>query len=231
MCGVDLGQTTDPTAVCVLEVATFYPPMGGWVSLSQLTTAEREEATRGPIAAHWYRQGRMFEPPPLFVAYLKRLLNKPYPVIVDGVLKLLNVPPIDGRAMLVVDATGVGRPVVDMFVQAGCYQLAAITITGGNQQQGYSVPKRDLISSTVQLLQRGVLRLPANIPDAPALQSELLSYQVKIDERTAHDSYNARSGQHDDLVLALAMGCWWIASYDERYAYETRKEPQYAQPA
>jgi hypothetical protein len=33
---------------------------------------------------------------------------------------------------------------------------------------------------------------------------------VKIDPKTAHDSYEHwRESDHDDLVLATALGCWY----------------------
>jgi len=50
---------------------------------------------------------------------------------------------------------------------------------------------------------------------------------VKIDPRTAHDSYSHwREGDHDDLVLATALACWfrewWNARWETHYA---REEP------
>jgi hypothetical protein len=37
-----------------------------------------------------------------------------------------------------------------------------------------------------------------------------LNFRVKIDPLTAHDSYGAwREGQHDDLVLAVALAVWF----------------------
>jgi hypothetical protein len=39
---------------------------------------------------------------------------------------------------------------------------------------------------------------------------ELLNFKVKIDLRTAHDSYEAwRDRTHDDLVFATALAAWW----------------------
>lgn len=41
------------------------------------------------------------------------------------------------------------------------------------------------------------------------LSGELQNFKVKINPETAHDSYGAwREGQHDDLVLAVALGLW-----------------------
>jgi hypothetical protein len=42
---------------------------------------------------------------------------------------------------------------------------------------------------------------------------ELRDYRVEISEATGHDSYNARSGRHDDLVLATALAVWFRDFY------------------
>ena len=64
------------------------------------------------------------------------------------------------------------------------------------------------------LLQSARLKVAGSLPLAQTLVSELLTFRVKIDPLTAHDSYGAwREGQHDDLVLALACGAW----YGERW--------------
>ena len=115
--------------------------------------------------------------------------------------------------MLVVDATGVGTPVVDMFRRAPleCSMLP-VTITGGNHQSrgpdGYSVPKRDLVTGLQVLLERDELRMPEELDAGGQLVKELMNMQVKVSEG-GHDSYGAfRSGEHDDLVLALGLACW-----------------------
>ena len=46
------------------------------------------------------------------------------------------------------------------------------------------------------------------VSEAETLLQELVNYRVKIDPLTAHDSYNAREGKHDDLVLALCLAVW-----------------------
>jgi hypothetical protein len=44
----------------------------------------------------------------------------------------------------------------------------------------------------------------------PALKEELLNFRRKINLKTAHDSYEHwRESDHDDLVLATALACWW----------------------
>jgi len=41
------------------------------------------------------------------------------------------------------------------------------------------------------------------------LVREFENFKVKVNLKTAHESYEAwRECEHDDLVLSLAIGCW-----------------------
>ena len=72
------------------------------------------------------------------------------------------------------------------------------------------MPKRDLVSTISVLLQTERLKVAESLQDAALLVQELLNFRVKIDPLTAHDSYGAwREGQHDDLVLAVALASWY----------------------
>jgi hypothetical protein len=63
-------------------------------------------------------------------------------------------------------------------------------------------------------LQNGRLKVAAGLPEAETLKKELLNFRVKIDPKTAHDSYEHwREGDHDDLVLAVSMACWFRLWY------------------
>ena len=55
--------------------------------------------------------------PPIFqVGHLERLpLGTPYPGVVRHVSRMLGAVPLRGKSELVIDFTGVGRPVFDMF--------------------------------------------------------------------------------------------------------------------
>jgi hypothetical protein len=148
------------------------------------------------------------------VRHLERFaLRTPYPAIAARVATMIDRPPLAGCTTVVVDATGVGRPVVDMMRRANISPVA-VTITGGDSVSHdcgeYRVPKRDLVAIMQVLLQTERLKIAAEIPEAALLQNELLNFQVKINLATAHDSYGAwREGTHDDLVLATAMACWY----------------------
>jgi hypothetical protein len=141
-------------------------------------------------------------------------LGTDYLEIVERIAARLIAQPLDGRAMVAIDATGVGKPIVDLIrpqLPPGTY-FYPIWITGGisvGRERGkLTVPKRDLITTTQLLLQNGRLRIANEIPDASALVEELLSYRVTISD-AGHDSYGPwREQAHDDLVLALAIAAW-----------------------
>jgi hypothetical protein len=192
--GLDLGQASDYSAMSFVEM---------------------------------HQQG---ESKPTFdVTYLHRWpLGTPYPKIVEGVGKLLGEDRFMRRVhggrytedrkelrhpiTLAVDATGVGRPVVDMFRDAHLPgSLQSITITGGHVvtsvNGGYNVPKRLLVSTLQVALQTKRLKIAAQLPEAVTLKTELQNFQLTITE-SANDTYEGRKGTHDDLVLAVALSLW-----------------------
>jgi len=148
-------------------------------------------------------------------------LGTPYPEIVERIEEVYHrLRRGDATVALVVDATGVGAPVVDLFRRRGL-NPRAVTITGGDAESRdekdrshYRVPKRDLVSTLAVLLQNRGLKVARELPEAATLTRELLAFRVKIDPRTAHDSYAAwREGEHDDLVLAVALAVWYGARH------------------
>ena len=90
-----MGQMQDPTAIAVLERKEL---VGEWDAAYY---ACRKEISLG-------------------LRYLRRVeLGTPYPEVAARVCRVTNHPELRGRCRLAVDATGVGRPVVDM-IRAGC---------------------------------------------------------------------------------------------------------------
>jgi hypothetical protein len=141
-------------------------------------------------------------------------LGTSYPSIVADVGALLQRPPLAGHASLVVDATGVGRPVVDLLrgVQRG-WSLVPVTITAGegatSERGEWRCSKIELISTLTLLLQTGRLRVAARLPEAKTLIQELQGYQRRITP-AANVQYGAwREGAHDDVLLATALACWY----------------------
>ncbi|MBR0796116.1 hypothetical protein JQ615_12020 [Bradyrhizobium jicamae] len=190
--GVDLGQSTDPTAICVMNHRVT--PLDRWV---------RNEETRTA------RQVRVEH---FDVRHLERLpLGMSYPQQIQRVVDLLARPPLNMlKPKLVIDETGVGRPVGDMFDAAGLAPHR-ITITAGleatNHGMSQHVPKVLLISNLEARSHSGELRIAAAANDAAALKDELKDFKRKISE-AGRTTYAARVGAHDDLVLSVAITLW-----------------------
>ena len=106
-----------------------------------------------------------------------------------------------------VDATGVGTPVCDLMKARGM-RVTAVYFTSGNRRKveraEIKLGKAWLVSRLQSLLQTNRLHLPRTA-EAQTLASELLDYEIKIDQN-ANDTYGAfRVGSHDDLVTALGL--------------------------
>ena len=149
-------------------------------------------------------------PTPIFkVGHLERLpLGTPYPGIVAHVGRLLTkLPP---HSELVIDFTGVGRPVFEMFVYSGI-SPTGVVITGGTAETRdgptCSVPKLTLVSRLQALLHEGRLKILRELDEAETLVRELQDFRMEF-TAAGHLTFNARSGKHDDLVLALAIAVW-----------------------
>jgi hypothetical protein len=152
----------------------------------------------------------MRPPPPIFqVGHLERMpLGTPYPGIIAHVGRLLAKLPAGTE--LIIDFTGVGRPVFDMFVYSGISPLGVL-ITGGTVETSdgatRSVPKLTLVSRLQALLHEGRLKIQRELAEAETLVRELQDFRVEF-TAAGHLTFNARTGKHDDLVLALAIAVW-----------------------
>ena len=214
--GVDLGQASDYTAISVLNaIPTVVTQRVEDLDPDYGLPRDREVKVEGlPVS---------FE-----VNYLQRLpIGTSYPDVVSRVKEILTRLPAGTE--LIVDYTGVGRPVVDMLMQQGL-NPAAVSITGGDtaSRKGrfHWVPKRDLIGALAVALQNRQLKIASVLPDAGTLVTELQNFKVKINTKTGHDSYlwDWREGQHDDLVLSVALAAWAA-----NFTYDPRNQRTYWQ--
>jgi hypothetical protein len=181
--GVDVGQQKDPTAIAV----TIYP-FPGAVHLRLAT-----------------------------VKYLERLpLGTGYPEVKNRILDVLHnleyafYAEVPGRYMgeVRVDATGVGRPLVDMLHEAEPQaRIYGVTLTAGHEQtrKGWDwyVPKQHLVNSLTRYMAERRLLLP-DTQESRQFQRELRSFQGRK-ESANHVETGARQGTHDDLVIAVGL--------------------------
>ncbi len=203
--GVDLGQARDYTAIVVLE--------------------RFEELTGEAAKGQWLKQVR-YE-----ISHLERpSLGTPYPAIIERLKELIAGLPDHERLKIVVDRTGVGRPVVDLMREKQL-PIIPVTITTGTSVTGgalvgYNVPKRELVSNLAILLQADRLKISNALPGAAQLVEELQKFKMKI-TLAGNETYEAwRESDHDDLVIATAMACW----YGERKLRSIMHPPPMPQP-
>jgi hypothetical protein len=143
------------------------------------------------------------------IRHLERLtLGMPYP---EQVSRVKGIFDSISDAQLIVDYTGVGRPVVDLMREVELNPVK-ITITGGNEAsktgKDWHVPKRDLVFGLITGLQTGKIRIASNLPFIHILEKELANFKMKVNINTANASFEAREGEHDDMVLSLAMAVY-----------------------
>ena len=152
------------------------------------------------------------------VGYLDRIpLGTSYPAIAHHVRRLYSGLPSSTEVVL--DATGLGGPVFEIFVGIGISPIGVMITSGTAQSEDgkfLHVPKMLLISRLQALLHEGRLKIQKSLPEAAVLMGELLDYRIQY-TAAGHMTFNAREGRHDDLVLALAIACYRAAGDGLRY--------------
>jgi hypothetical protein len=181
----DLGQSQDPTAIAVLKHRKIF---------SHHSTGSRTQI------------GERFD-----VCHLARLpLGLAYPQVVQEVRMLMARKPVAGNCELIVDETGVGRAVADLFDTTGL-RPTRLTITAGIEQGwahgSWHVSKQILISTLDARLHTGELGFAKELHEASAMELELTDFRRKVSVAGRY-TFEARVGKHDDLVLAVAIGLW-----------------------
>ena len=134
----------------------------------------------------------------------------PYPAVVEAIRRIIiNLP---RGADLIVDFTGVGRGIFDMLVDHGLNPIG-VTMTGGFEVHRtgtiVTVPKSTLVSKLVAKVHAGELTVHKDLSDWPALKRELLNFRSGVTP-AGQETWNARSGEHDDLVIATALCVWGL---------------------
>lgn len=185
--GVDIGQSIDPTAIIVVE---RYTP----------TAEDAGDQPRQEFS----------------IRYVDRVpLGTPYTDVVEHIAQVSELAESSaGRSVTtVVDATGVGKPIVDMLRRRLRMPLRAVTFTAAIDEVNpephtWRVPKRDLVQALEVVLQERRLHHAPGVWHLEDLRAELQAFEVNISKR-GRDSYEAAGGHHDDLVMALALAIWW----------------------
>ncbi len=204
--GIDIGQLVDPTAIVLTEQV--------WKPIQRKVGAG--DAAPTMIDHHYVR-------------HMERLdLGTTYPQISEALIEIwaatkrrlveLNVgsgqgKPIVPQLVTYIDATGVGKPVVDVLLDAGVPIIPTYFNHGDkrvmlkDERKGLyiNLGKAYLVSTMQALLQTNRIHFPKQSQEAKQMARELLDYEIKVDTN-ANDKYGAfKVGSHDDLVTAAGL--------------------------
>jgi hypothetical protein len=152
---------------------------------------------------------------------LERKQGLPYNEIVDWAIKAYRTDAfwrewdVSAPPELVVDATGVGLAVCDSLKlemrKNGPHGPKPVVITSGNNlshERGvYHVGKARIVGDFLAAFDAGRVQINPNMPRYPALEKEMLSFRAELNAHGAR--FEAAPGEHDDLLMALAMAVWY----------------------
>jgi len=114
---------------------------------------------------------------------------------------------------LLVDATGVGGPVIDLIrepLRDRVCRLAVVTFTAGSRLEPgpahweLRMPKAHLVSRLQSLLQLNRIHM-GDYEEMRALARELADYELRVTDNARVTAGAFKSGTHDDLATALGL--------------------------
>lgn len=117
---------------------------------------------------------------------------------IDWVLQRARIKAAWGlynKAVVTLDATGLGGPIVDDLRSENVAPLEAITFTADM--------RRDLLNNLQLMLAEDKVK----IPDFAPLVGELEAFSYEVN-RNGRLSIEVPEGQHDDCVMSLALALW-----------------------
>ena len=196
--GVDVGQSQDYTAISIVE---------------------RADIVSGPqdrITYQWPRTTVRT------VRFLHRVpLGTSYTDIARLVASISAHPAIARRGnKLIVDGTGVGKPVIDLIRSCRSGQpmppiLHTVIITGGQTEtrsgDTQKVPRAELLGILETSLQNRALRISKHLSLADRLLEELNNLHRDPNNPSAESLRPRTQSIHDDLVFATALAMWRAA--------------------
>lgn len=187
--GIDLGKERDHTAFVTVErLQRFFGPTDA---------NSMQDNVRGLESVWVVRRAQLFA------------LGTSYTDVVEAWAQLVHEP-ILREARTVIDASGVGVGVMEMFRERYRRDLQvrhrprALTITGGQEVNGWNVPKLALISNLIRITQEGRLVIPEDLPLADKLRQEMRDFTFKYSKAGNLSAEADKESQHDDLLMALS---------------------------
>lgn len=188
--GASLGVGAEPTAIAVVEQKVLKGDR--WL-----------EVTAG-----------------LRLRHLERLpVETTYPKTVDRISTLLDTPEIKdgekcGGAEVVLDITGSGRAILDIFKRANIQPVVVRIIGAGQREEqikptwDWHVPKLELVGALHVAFEDDRLKMAKDLELVPALINEFREFKMRPSRIDPSDPETWRDTEMDDLVFAVALAAW-----------------------
>lgn len=191
--GVDLGRDTDPTAIVVGEDEGV--PVG----------ITKQDGGGGFLEEKAINRF-------LRVVYIEQIpLKTNYIDIARRLAAITNHSLLAMRAEMYIDATGVGRAVMDILRNEQI-KATGITITSGATESvigdRLAVPKVAIIDSAISLLHQGRISFAGGLDFADVMAMQLQQFKMKRRDNGGVSYENSTDAVHDDLVIALGLVSW-----------------------
>jgi hypothetical protein len=192
--GASLGEGKQPTTVAVLE-------------------QEVVKNSRWPAETN-----------ALLLRHLERVPDASYPDVVRRIGKLLESKELKdceacGKTEVMLDITGSGRPVLDLFDRATIKPLV-VQIGGVEELESvvgkwrhWRLPKTELVGVLRVLWESDHFKMAKELDLVPSLLQELDEFKYKPPPINEHDPESWREGANDDLVFATAVAAWRAYKY------------------
>ena len=164
-------------------------------------------------------RNRVAETGALQLRHLERLpLDVNYPKTAARISKLLETKEIKdeekcGGAEVLLDLTGSGRAIVELFERAEIQPISVRIIGAGMSEEKaqsgeWRIPKVELIGALRVLYEAERLKTAKGLDLVPELLNEFRNFKMRPPRIDPNDPESWREGQSDDLIFAVALAAW-----------------------
>lgn len=189
--GLDLAESEDFTALALLKIVPRAKTEYQVVSLERFNSRMPGilEKFGAPTDEYWSR-------------------------VIEFLVARLGHPTVRLESCIAIDATGIGRRVLDLLLRSPALRQTGATVypfqirsreTKRFQRQDglIQVSRADLLSGARLLMSQGRLKIAGALAEGATLKQELLL--VRPDERRQEGDGPARTRAHDDCVFGVAL--------------------------
>lgn len=154
------------------------------------------------------------------------------------IVRLLSDKKVQNNNDLIVDGTGVGVAVVDIFRERGLNPIPIVATAGGSARPIYSdignilgngpalkgmktvsewhVPKVEMVQAGQVAMEQHLVRIAPNVSHLEDFKEQLMGFKGRFNENTNYTKYDAEDDDvHDDFITCYLMAMWWARTKSE----------------